>query len=36
LFAELKEQVPAFFANIKEHQAASRTLLAVNFEIIAA
>ena len=35
-FAELKEQAMAFFANIKEHKAALRTLLADNFEIIAA
>lgn len=33
-FSEFKEQAMAFFANIKQHKAALRTLLADNFEII--
>ncbi len=35
-FAEFKKRALAFFANIKKHKAALRTLLADNFEIIAA
>lgn len=33
-FSEFKEHAMAFFANIKQHKAALRTLLADNFEII--
>ena len=33
-FSEFKENAMAFFANIKRHKAALRTLLADNFEII--
>lgn len=35
-FLEFKERALAFFANIKEHEAALRILLTDNFEIIAA
>jgi len=35
-FLEFKESCLAFFANIREHRAALRTLLTDNFEIIAA
>lgn len=35
-FLEFKERALAFFANIKEHEAALRRLLTENFEIIAA
>jgi transposase len=35
-FSEFKERTLAFFATIKEHKAALRTLLTDNFEIIAA